>query len=127
MEYLLINSTTNKVENIILLDHPQGYLPPVWFSMEANNDGYLIGDTYGHPKSSLIPSVEQQKQAIRDSIDSMEKTTMIQRVSREFMLVMMEKEATDAGYTLEQLYASNIGYRKLKDLDSQIRALRTQL
>ena len=57
----------------------------------------------------------------------LESESKIPRVSREFMLSVMEKEAIDAGYTLEQLYAANIGYRKLKDLDTQIRTLRKQL
>ena len=62
-----------------------------------------------------------------DQIRQLEVASGIPRVTREFMLGSMEREATADGMTLEQLRQANIGYKKLKDLDTQIRALRAQL
>ena len=70
---------------------------------------------------------KRSKLAIQEEINSLESASMLPRVSREFMLSVMEREGADAGYTKDQLYAANIGYRKLKDLDTQIRTLRKQL
>ena len=69
----------------------------------------------------------RNKKAFAAQIEQLEATSKIPRVTREFMLSVMEKEATDTGMTQVQLYAANVGYRKLKDLDTQIRALRAQL
>lgn len=68
-----------------------------------------------------------QPPSIQSQIDTLETASKIPRVTREFMLAVMEKEATDAGVTQADLYAANVGYRKLKDLDAQIRALRALL
>lgn len=49
------------------------------------------------------------------------------RAFREFSLAMMVQVAGQQGISEEQLYAINPGYRKLKDLDAQVAALRGQL
>jgi len=54
-------------------------------------------------------------------IAALEQTTMLPRVTREFMLGFMEANATPA-----QL-AANVGYTKVKALDGQIKALRIKL
>lgn len=59
-----------------------------------------------------------------DQIKQLEAASGVPRITREFMLGVMEKEAIDTGITIEQLAVSNIGYKKLKDLDNQIKALR---
>ena len=69
-------------------------------------------------------SAAQVKISIKADIERLEAETKIPRITREFMLGVMEKEAIDTGITLEQLAVANIGYKKLKDLDSQIKALR---
>lgn len=50
-----------------------------------------------------------------------------QRLYREAILAMMEKEAAALGMTPAQLAAKNKGYRELKAFDQQIAALRAQL
>jgi hypothetical protein len=60
-------------------------------------------------------------------IKRLETENMMPRLAREFMLSVYAKEAADAGITLAQLEVANIGYRKLKALDDQIKALRAQL
>lgn len=82
-------------------------------------DGQIVVDTA--KKQGRI------KQEIINQISILEIESMIPRVMREFTLAVMEKEAIAAGYTLDQLYSANIGYKKLKDLDSQIKHLRSQI
>lgn len=65
--------------------------------------------------------------AIQGQIDELEKQTQLPRVTREFMLASMENMAAAQGLTPDQLYQANIGYRKVKDLDNQIKALRAQI
>lgn len=65
----------------------------------------------------------------RDQIAALEWSSMLPRVAREFMIRAIELEGARQvpPITEEQLYAANIGYRKLKDLDAQIAVLRGQL
>lgn len=64
-----------------------------------------------------------------DQIAALEAESMLPRVAREFMLAGIELEASRnvPPITTEQLYAANIGYKKLKDLDDEIAALRDLL
>lgn len=50
-----------------------------------------------------------------------------QRLFREAVVGMMEKEAAALGITSAQLAAKNKGYKGLKEFDQQIAALRSQL
>ena len=75
-----------------------------------------VEETEFRTKTVIIPPADQIKQ--------LEAASGIPRITREFMLGVMEKEAIDAGITLEQLATANIGYKRLKDLDNQIKALR---
>lgn len=54
---------------------------------------------------------------------------MLPRVAREFMLSGLELEGARRvpPITPAQLYAANIGYKRLKDLDDEIAALRASL
>lgn len=62
-----------------------------------------------------------------DQIAELERQTMLPRITREFILASVELEASKEGITPEQLYTSNVGYQRLKDLDAQIRVLRAML
>lgn len=64
-----------------------------------------------------------------DQIAALETASMLPRVAREFMLAGLELEGARhvPPITPEQLYAANIGYKKLRDLDDQIAALRAAL
>lgn len=64
-----------------------------------------------------------------DQIAALETASMLPRVAREFMLAGLELEGARhvPPITPEQLYAANIGYKKLRDLDDQIAALRASL
>lgn len=85
------------------------------------------GDREATPAEVAAWEAARNKTAIQWQIDNLEAVSKIPRVMREFMLGSMEREAAADGMTLEQLRQANIGYKKLKDLDLQIRALRAQL
>jgi hypothetical protein len=72
------------------------------------------------------PTAQQQRDAIQAQIDSLESATHMNRFVREAMLLISVQQAQALGLTEPQLYAVNIGYKKIKDLDDQIVALRTQ-
>lgn len=101
----------------------------MWINQQG---GLYSGDCQPGDREATAAEVaaweaSRSKTAIQWQIDNLETASKIPRVTREFMLQVMEKEATDAGMTLEQLRQANIGYKKLKDLDTQIRTLRGQL
>ena len=88
---------------------------------------------------AVIDNIENEleKQGIIDEIDALERTYMMPRASREFMLTFMEAQAIAAGaarippldcsQSIVALRAGNLGYSRVKDLDEQIAALRAQL
>lgn len=78
------------------------------------------GNTPQPADSVPTPSPQQQ-------INTLEQQSMIPRVTREFMLAQVVADAAAQGIDESTLYANNIGYRKLKDLNTQIVALRSQI
>lgn len=65
-------------------------------------------------------------------IDQIERDTQMNRAVREGMLLLIEKEAMrefsiDLPTAQAGLYAGNAAYKKVKDIDNQIVALRAQL
>lgn len=75
-------------------------------------------------------SDEQIKQQWNSKIDQQiaaaETQQLLPRVVREFLLASAVKEAAALGMTEAQLYAANIGYKKMKDANAEIAALRAQ-
>lgn len=64
---------------------------------------------------------------ISGEIDALERQHMLPRPVRDSLLAIAEKEAAALGYTPAQLRVVNAGYRKVKELDEQIAALRNQM
>jgi len=68
-------------------------------------------------------------------IETLERETLLSRPVRDFMLLSMEQAAAQQGATqgltpaqsIAVLRANNSGYRKVKELDEQIAALRALL
>lgn len=85
----------------------------------ANSDG----------RPELMDQVSILSENPRAAITSLEISAMLPRVVREFMLAGIELEGARhvPPITPEQLYSANIGYKKLKDLDDEIAALRDLL
>lgn len=74
--------------------------------------------------NALMLSQRNPNDAIDVQIRALEGTT--ERGIREAMLYTLVALAATQGVTEPQLYASNFGYRKAKDLDDAIAALRAQ-
>lgn len=82
------------------------------------------------------PTADEQRAIIQAQIDTLERTAIENRKWREYSVGEMEKTAIaygaaqvpplDAATSLAYAYATNIAYKKTKDLDVQITALRTQ-
>lgn len=62
-------------------------------------------------------------------IAAIESASMVPRVTREFMIAALEMEGArqTPPVTPDALYVANIGYRRLRDTDDQIAALRALL
>lgn len=81
--------------------------------------------------ASFVVPVESPNDAINAQIDAqitaLEQGQLLPRGTREFTLYCMVRDAQrDLGLTEPQLYAAQVGYRRLKDFDAQIKALRAQ-
>lgn len=68
----------------------------------------------------------------QEQIDQIERDTMMNRAAREALLLLIEREAmreygVDQATAQAGLYASNPAYKKVKDIDNQIVALRAQI
>ena len=72
------------------------------------------------------PTTEQLNALVQGQIDELEATSHMNRFVREAMIMLSVQQATALGVTEPQLYAANIGYHKIKDLDDQIAILRSK-
>lgn len=102
-----------------------------------DNSLHFIEPEFAHllPAGS-VPITDEEAEALRpvpqppsiqSQIDALDGGDPMARPTREFMILSLEKEALAAGYTVAQLRANHYGYRKVKELDEQIAALRAQL
>lgn len=73
------------------------------------------------------PAPEPEKIKAKRQIAEIERETLMNRAVREFMLLSAEAQAAAQGITPEQLYTLNPAYKSVKDVDSQILALRAKL
>lgn len=91
----------------------------------------------GVPNPVPPPTSQQQKDALQAQIDTLERAALENRKWREYSILEMEKAAIafgaaqvpalTAAESLAYVYATNIAYKKTKDVDSQIIILRTQM
>jgi thiamine monophosphate synthase len=94
-----------------------------WVSEELADGVRTITNTPKDPEQ--IAKMESAKK--QAEIDALEGGNPLARPTREFMLASIEERAVAAGYTLEQLRESHYGYRKVKEADEVIKALRAAL
>lgn len=73
------------------------------------------------------PAPEPEKTKAKRQIAEIERETLMNRAVREFMLLSAEAQAATQGVTTAQLYAANPGYKSVKDVDTQVAALRGKL
>ena len=71
--------------------------------------------------------VTVQTERIKAQIEVLERTAILPRPLREYMVQDLESRAQADGVSLEQLRAANFNYCKVKALDVQIAALRAQI
>lgn len=67
-----------------------------------------------------------RKTQIMTQIEQMEQADMVSRGVRESLLVLSVLAAESQGISEADLYANNIAYKKFKDRDNEIRALRAE-
>ena len=119
----------------MIIDHPQyGWIP---FTADPNDTEQLGKDLYAAAIAGTlgtiaayiapIPTSAGQKAVIQSQIDAQERAQLMPRLTREVFLTQMVAEAAAQGLTEAQLYAANIRYKKLKDFNDAITALRDQL
>lgn len=98
---------------------------------QKQNGGTIIPDANGLPvyvaKQVYIPTPSEQIATLQNQIDSIEIQTKMNRFVREAMILISQQQAAALGMTEPQLYAANIGYKKVKDIDTQIIAIREQI
>lgn len=70
---------------------------------------------------------QHKKQKHQSSITSLERETLMNRAVREFLLLTAEAQAIAQGVAPEQLYTVNPAYKSVKDVDTQIAALRAKV
>lgn len=83
------------------------------------------------PEDTILPAdplTPAEKSAlIQEQIDTLERQYMMPRVTREALLGIAVIQAAQQSVTEPELYAVNIAYRKTKDFDDVIVALRAQM
>ncbi len=101
---------------------PEDYSDETYFKTEQDDAPYVV---FTKKPDEMIEQVRRAK--LQAQIDALDGGNPMARPTREFMILSMEKEAVAAGFTVEELRASHYAYRKVKELDEQIVALRGQL
>ena len=80
--------------------------------------------------AGMTPTTVQQvgqSPSPASQIEALERQYMLPRPVRDVLLPLMEAKAAELGYTPAQLRIANPGYRRVKELDEQIAALRAML
>lgn len=117
------------------IDHPiYGWIPFTASPDDPEQQGkdmyaQAIAGDFGAIAAYAAPVLTsaQQRAAIQSQIDTLERTQLLPRVTREGLLAAAVALAATQGVTEPTLYAQNVAYHKLKDFDTQIAALRAQL
>lgn len=99
-------------------------------SDERNTDyqAYLTWVAEGNtPKPADDITLEQRKAEKQGEIDALEASQYMTRGEREGWLAMIEAQAAAQSVPLDVLYAANPFYKKLKDVNTAVTALRAEL
>lgn len=71
--------------------------------------------------------IEPEKSKAKRQIAEIERETLMNRAVREFMILSAEAQAAAQGITPTKLYDANPAYKSVKDVDTQVTALRWKL
>lgn len=107
-------------------------------AFKDSDDGYYqIEVKDGEPlpewTKALTPCAVQaaagptEKEQAKAQIADLEQKTLMNRAVREFMLLSAEAQAAAQGITPAQLYVANPAYKSVKDVETQIVALRAKM
>lgn len=108
-----------------------------WAEVADENDApdWAVGMTRLTTEQSLAEiaaSLPDPAEVVKWQIDSIERDTKMNRAARKGLLLLIEDKAM-RDYSVDRetaqagLYAGNVAYRKVKDVDNQIAALRSQI
>ena len=97
---------------------PADFSDETYYRTEQDDAPYVV-----YTRKSDEQIEQARKARIQAQIDALEAQTLIPRVTREFMLGAFEAQAAAAG--VDPML--NFAYSKVKELDNQIAALRSQL
>ena len=89
----------------------------------------MVQITQAEADALLAPApltAADKRAAIDAQITSLEQQQLMPRITRETLLATAVTLASAQGITEPMLYAAQIAYRKLKDFDTSIAALRAQ-
>ena len=106
---------------------PEDFSDDTYYVTHQNEAPYVV---YTRKSDEQIAQAKNSK--LQQQIDSEEKSTLLPRVTREFMLAAFEAQAAVAGITKAQLidpdsphYAP--GYARMNELDDRIKGMRQQI
>lgn len=99
------------------------------YEADGSQDSYILDGLTAitDEEADLLRAKPAEPVPPAAQIDALERHHMLPRPVRDVMLGLMEKEAAALGLTPEQLRLANPGYRRVKELDEQIAALRALL
>ena len=101
---------------------PEDFTDETYYCTEQDDAPYVV-----FTRKSDEQIEQARKARIQSQIDAMERDALLARPAREFMLLQMEAIAAGQGVTPEQLREQHYGYRKVKEFDETIAALRASL
>lgn len=97
---------------------PDDYSDATYYRTEQDDAPYVV-----YTRKSDDQIAQARAAAILSKIAALEAQTLLPRVTREFMLIQFSAVASSQGVDP----MTNVAYKKVKELDDQIAALRSQL
>lgn len=116
MQYFNVNNTIHALDDGI---NPSDYIKESYTQITEVEAAIL--------QTPPPLTAQQQRDVIQYQIDKIEADTHMNRFVREAMILVSQQQAAALGLTEPQLYAANIGYKKVKDIDTMIVNLRNQM
>jgi hypothetical protein len=101
---------------------PEDFSDELYYKTEQVDAPYVV-----YTPKSLESVNASKKEKLKVEIKQKEQEAILNRAVREFMLLLAESQAAAQGVTPAQLYLVNPAYRAIKDFDTEVSALRTEL